>query len=158
MTTPASAWRDQLVGVWKLLSVDLINEEGQSFAQPMGPNPLGRIAFSPEGYASFLLTNPDLGREAFKDGVEWRQATDTAIATVARAATAYSGPFHFSSEAGTPTLVTRVEVSLDPNWIGTDQARQFSLREEGGKKILVLVPVNYMAIPASLGSMKNLGI
>jgi hypothetical protein len=123
----------------------------------MGLNPLGRIAFSPEGYASVLLTNPDLGREAFKDGGEWRQATDIAIATVARTATSYSGPFHSSSEAGTPTLVTKVEVSLDPNWIVTDQAREFSLREEGGKKILVLVPIEYMALPASLGLLKKLG-
>jgi hypothetical protein len=50
---------------------------------------------------------PDLGREAFKDGVEWRQATDTAIATVARVATSYSGPFYFSTDAGTPTLITK---------------------------------------------------
>jgi hypothetical protein len=57
------------LGVWKLLSVELINEEDQLIAQPMGPNPLGRLAFSPEGYVSVLLMNPDLGREAFKDGV-----------------------------------------------------------------------------------------
>jgi hypothetical protein len=107
MTTTSSAWRDQLLGIWKLLSVDLINDEGQPIAQPMGPNPLGRLVFCPESYASVLLTNPDLGREAFKDGVEWRQATDTAIATVARVATSYSGPFYFSTDAGTPTLITK---------------------------------------------------
>ena len=117
MTASSSAWRGQLLGVWKLLSVELINEEDQPIAQPMGPNRLGRLAFSPEGYVSVLLMNPDLGREAFKDGVPWRQATDTNIATVARLATSYSGPFRFSSDAGTPTLITKVEVTLDPNWI-----------------------------------------
>jgi hypothetical protein len=158
VTTSSSAWRDQLLGIWKLLSVDLIKDEGQPIAQPTGSNPLGRLVSSPEGYASVLLTNPDLGREAFKDGVEWRQTTDTAAATVAKVATSYSGPFHFSTDAGTPTLIAKVEVSLDPNWIGTDQAREFSLREEGGKKILVLVPVKYMALPASLSLLKRLGI
>jgi hypothetical protein len=137
---------------------DLINEEGQPFAQPMGPNPLGRLVFNPEGYISVLLTNPDLGREAFKDGVPWRQATDTNIANVARVATSYSGLSHFSSDAGTPTLITKVKVALDTNWIGTDQAREFSLREEGGKKILVLGPVKYVVLPASLSLLKKLGI
>jgi hypothetical protein len=146
------------LGVWKLLSVELLNDEGQPIAQSMGPIPLGRFAFSPEGYVSVLLTNPDLGREAFKDGVPWRQATDTNIATVARLATSYSGPFRFSSDAGTPTLIKKVEVALDPNWIGTDHAREFSFREEGGKKILVLVPVKYVVLPASFSLLKRLGI
>jgi hypothetical protein len=158
MSTSNSVWRDQLLGVWKLLSVDLINEDRHPIAQPMGSNPLGRLVVSPEGYVSVLVTNPDLGREAFKDGVEWRQATDTAIATVARAATSYSGPFYFSSEVGTPIFITKVEAALDPNWIGTDQAREFSFREENGKKILVLVPVKYMALPASLSLLKKFGI
>ena len=128
-----------------------------SFSQSMGPIPLGRFAFSPEGYVSVLLTNPDLGREAFKDGVPWRQATDTNIATVARLATSYSGPFRFSSDAGTPTLITKVEVTLDPNWIEQIK-RGNSAFGKRAQKVLVLVPVKYVVLPASPSLLKRLGI
>lgn len=46
-------------------------------------------------------------------------------------------------------LATDVHVSLDPGWVGTEQVRSVVLKEEDGKTIMVLRPVQPLLNPVS---------
>ncbi|KAH6664642.1 Lipocalin-like domain-containing protein [Halenospora varia] len=151
MTSTLTTARDQILGAWKLLTFDLLidNASGsQQTIQPMGPTPLGRALFSTEGYVSITGTDPER-TTSYDLAVPWVMAEEKDVAFVARATMSYWGSFRVFSEDGDLRLATQVHISLDPSWIGTEQVRRVSLREEDGKKILVLKPVQSIRLPVS---------
>jgi len=150
MSARAAAARDDILGAWRLISLDLFSDEESGshlITQPLGPTPLGRAIFSPEGYVSFNLTDPDRTKPFIKKAVPWIVAEDEDIAFVSRPMIAYWGRFRVFEEEGDLRFGTQVEVALDPSWIGTEQVRRVSIREEDGKKILVLKPIEYVLLP-----------
>ncbi|KAH8650556.1 Lipocalin-like domain-containing protein [Tricladium varicosporioides] len=149
MTSTPTTERDQILGAWKLLTFDLIIDDAsgsQKTVQPMGPTPLGRALFSPEGYVSITGTDP-ARTTSYNLAVPWVMAEDKDIAFIARAMMSYWGSFRVFSEDGDLRVATQVHISLDPSWIGTEQVRRASLGEENGKKILVLKPVQSIRLP-----------
>lgn len=147
--------REQILGTWKLASVDFVSDEAsgsKKIAQPLGPTPLGRIAFNPGGFMMCMLTHPDHAKPIV---TPWRTAADEDVAFVARAMTTYCGPYKVFSENGETMLSTDVEIALDPSWIGTAQVRHVSFRKDAGKDIMVLRPVQYMALPVSFIAHKK---
>ncbi|RDW62401.1 hypothetical protein BP6252_11834 [Coleophoma cylindrospora] len=151
MNSAAVAARDQLLGVWKLISFEVFGDEASGsklLGAPLGPTPVGRSIFSPDGYLSFILADSEPSK-AFKSTVPWLMAKDEDLGPLARAMMSYSGSFKIvSDEAGQLTVVTTVHISLDPSWTGTEQVRRAQILEEDGKKILVLRP-------AQMGTMAN---
>ncbi|KAE8443155.1 hypothetical protein EG329_002324 [Mollisiaceae sp. DMI_Dod_QoI] len=127
----------QLVGVWKLVFVNV--SEG-SVGYDYGPNPLGRIFFSPDGYMNAMITDPDQAKP-LPNGTDWTTASDKQLATIARPMVAYSGPYQVVQKGGETYTHVDVEVSLNPNLIGTEQVRYSSFEEKNGKSLLSLIPV-----------------
>jgi hypothetical protein len=140
-----------LTGIWNLLSFHLAHPDNPSetLLQPLGDSPLGRIAFGADGFMSCLLM-PQANAQPL-DMALWAQASDEDVLRVARSFTAYCGRYRVSEEekgqAG--SLSTRVEVALDPNWIGGEQVRRWSVRKEGGRELLTLRPVQEFVLPVS---------
>jgi hypothetical protein len=144
--------RNQIVGTWKLISVDLVSDEesgSKSIAQPLGSAPLGRIMFNSDSYMNATLTHPDHAKP-FASQTPWGIAPDRELAFAARTMTTYCGPYKVYSEDGETRLSTDVEIALDPSWIGTAQVRRVSLRNTAGKQIMVLRPVQLLRLPVSL--------
>ncbi len=127
----------QIVGVWKLI---YINVTGDSVGYNYGPNPLGRIFFSPDGYMNAMITDPDQAKP-LPNGTDWSKASDAQLAAIARPMVAYSGHYHVVQEGGETFTHVDVEVSISPNLVGTEQVRYSSFEEKDGKSLLTLIPV-----------------
>ncbi|KAJ0414925.1 Lipocalin-like domain-containing protein [Aspergillus carlsbadensis] len=135
-------------GAWTLVSFDLhlaADPTSAPILQPLGPDPLGSILFSPTGYMSCTLTSRDAA--APLESPSWVLADDEEILRAARRLTTYCGYYDFFEEGGEKRLSTHVDIALDPNWIGKPQVRRWEVLEQGGKTVLVLRPVQELLLP-----------
>ena len=57
--------RDQLIGAWKLVSYEEQPIDGSPPFYPMSEHPMGIIMYTPDGYMSAQLSEPDRKRFAF---------------------------------------------------------------------------------------------
>jgi hypothetical protein len=79
-----------------------------------GADPLGYIFITPDKRMITLVTSS--GRVP--------SDSESGDAALFKSMMAYSGPFQIEGE---DTFVTKVEVSWHPSWVGTEQARTFSV-------------------------------
>ncbi|KAH3920298.1 hypothetical protein HBI56_068100 [Parastagonospora nodorum] len=129
-----------VIGTWHLLSLHFcLNEDAtEIIGEPAGPNPLGRITFTREGYMSALITDPRIAHPIDKP---WVSAEKDVQLKIAMALSAYCGKYKVSEKNGELQIATQVEISLDPNWIGSKQVRNVRLGEvKDGKQTLVITP------------------
>jgi hypothetical protein len=104
-----------LVGAWRLLSWQ--NEAaGGRVTYPMGHDPLGYLIYAADG--RFSVTISRRSRAPFAAGDLLGGSTDEKAAAV-EGFTAYAGRYTFDGER----VVHHVELSLFPNWAGSDQER-----------------------------------
>lgn len=107
----------------------------------MGNEPLGRIIFSQDGYMSALGNDPERMKR-IDPKIPWTKAGDDVLAHVSRSLMGYWGNFRVVEQDGGLRLATVVQVSADPSWMGTEQVRKLKFKEEEGKELLVLSPVD----------------
>lgn len=108
---------DPFLGTWLLTSCEHILEDGTSFF-PLGPQPLGTLLYSSDGYMSGTLMKRERTRFSTSDlfgGTEAERAQ--AMASYVH----YSGKYELKE----PWMIHHVEVSLFPNWVGTRQQRLY---------------------------------
>ena len=106
-----------LVGAWTLLHAQWeMADSGERFDM-YGADPRGAIAFAVSGRMVALVTSapPPSPR------------TDADRAALTKAMMAYSGRFRLE---GPDQFITSVEVAWHPAWIGTEQARFFSIAND----------------------------
>nr|WP_271209271.1 lipocalin-like domain-containing protein [Rhodococcus wratislaviensis]GLK33774.1 hypothetical protein GCM10017611_06170 [Rhodococcus wratislaviensis] len=113
----AKTLRDAVLGAWELLSYTIEDSQGSNTTYPLGPQPVGLIMYTDDGYMSAQLMRP--GRSA-EDPSESSEGT-LAAEPFATGYLAYSGPFHVDEATG--TLHHKVKVSLFPYWVGSTQLR-----------------------------------
>ena len=142
LSTPVAAAgkaRDQLLGVWKLVSYLRKSANGRVDA-PYGDQPVGRLTYDSAGRMSAQLMRP--GRKSRQPvGVSF--ITGTASEAELREATggfiAYFGTFDVD-EAST-TVIHHVEACLVPSWVGHDLRRKYRL--QGNRLLLSAVTPAY---------------
>lgn len=105
-----------LIGTWRLVATSAVDDQGRPAGAPYGPVPQGIVVFGADGRMLAVLT----------DGRPVLPAGDTV-----REFNSYAGNFTFDGDE----LVTRVDASSNPNWIGGEQIRK--ARFEGERLILV---------------------
>jgi hypothetical protein len=123
----------QLVGTWRLLAWESRDADG-ALVYPMGNDVLGYITFTSDGHMSGHLMKR--GRVNFASGDVLRPSAAEAQEASA-GYVAYCGTYEITGEG---TLVSHVELSLAPNWIGTDQKRLFELN---GDQLTLSTPPLY---------------
>lgn len=114
----SSRLRDQLIGAWKLISYEERPVDGSPSFFPMSETPQGIIMYTPDGYMSAQLSQPN--RPPFASG-DWFKGTDADYKREASTYIAYTGEFHVDEEK--QTLTHSMFISLFPNWIGQTQPR-----------------------------------
>jgi hypothetical protein len=114
--------RNAVLGTWELVSYTAQDKHGGPVAYPLGPDALGVIMYTADGYMSAQLMRRD--RPAF-DRPEPDGGTPEQAEAAAAGYLAYSGPFTVDEFTG--VLHHEVTVSLLPNWLNQTQLRHSKL-------------------------------
>ncbi|MDP9383392.1 MAG: lipocalin-like domain-containing protein [Chloroflexota bacterium] len=109
-----------LVGTWRLVSFEVRASDGR-VSHPYGPDATGYIIYSPDGYMSVTITAAD--RPNF-DASDLLGGSVEERAEAAGTYVSYCGTY----EVQDATVVHRVQMSLFPNWVGTEQVRFYELK------------------------------
>jgi hypothetical protein len=117
--------REQLIRAWKLISYEERPVDGSPSFYPMSERPMGIIMYTPDGYMSAQLSQPN--RKPFASG-DWFKGTDDDYKQGASTYIAYTGEFHVDEEK--KTLTHSMFISMFPNWIGQTQPRVVTLEED----------------------------
>ena len=98
-------------GVWRMVAYEIeIQATGQK--EPvMGENPTGYAIFTPEGRVWFVLTGE--GRKPAKTVEDRAELLNSMVA--------YTGMYRIEQDM----WITKVDVAWNPEWLGTEQAREF---------------------------------
>jgi hypothetical protein len=109
--------RARLLGAWRITAYVTERADGDRFA-PLGDSLQGYICYTQDGVVSVNLQQPN--REPYASG-DPSVVTTSELAAAAAGYFAYAGRFVVDE---TTAIVTHdVEISLVPNWIGTQQRR-----------------------------------
>ncbi len=114
--------RSDVLGTWELVSYSAHNGHGGPISYPLGPDALGLIMYTADGYMSAQLMRrgrPDFDRPDTAGGTTEQEAA------AASGYLAYSGPFEVDEHAN--VLYHDVTVSLLPNWLDHREIRQGQL-------------------------------
>jgi hypothetical protein len=103
--------RAKIVGIWRLVSFEREYQATGEREHPMGKSPTGYILFLPEGRMAVVITGE--GRKA--------PTTDPERAGLFNSLVAYTGGYRVDSDS----WITKVDVSANPAWVGTEQTRSF---------------------------------
>jgi hypothetical protein len=121
-----------LVGTWRLATWVGAADDG-SIKEPFGSAPLGYVMYTVDGHMITTISQPD---RAATGGDVPSGATEPSSAA-ASTFMAYSGPFRVDGD----DVVHTLELSLLPDWIGTDQRRHVDLSDDGQTLILSTDPM-----------------
>jgi hypothetical protein len=121
--TRAAPPDNPLVGGWTLVEWAAVADDG-SRQQPMGDEPFGLLTYSADGTMVGVMGRG--GRRRFaSDDVTGGTAEERAAAF--ETCIAYGGSYAVDGDH----VIHRVEVSLFPNWVGTEQRRRWELSDDG---------------------------
>jgi hypothetical protein len=110
---------DALVGAWRLVSWENQAADGQ-VTYPMGADALGYVLYSGDGRFSVTISRAD--RAGFTAG-DLLGGTTQEKARAMESFVGYAGRYSFHGDR----VIHHVELSLFPNWVGTDQERWVEL-------------------------------
>jgi hypothetical protein len=120
-----------LVGAWRLLSWENRAADGQ-VTYPMGTDALGSLLYTADG--RFSVTISRTGRIDFAAG-DLLSGTAEEKAQAVEGFVAYAGRYSFHGDR----VIHHVELSLFPNWVGSDQQRSVELT--GDRLVLSASPL-----------------
>ena len=103
----------KIVGIWKIVSWESEFQATGEREPVLGKNPTGYLIFSPEGRMMAVITGE--GRKPPK--------TDQDRADLLKSMFAYTGMYRLEGDK----FITKVDVSWNPAWVGTEQTRFFKL-------------------------------
>jgi hypothetical protein len=117
---PHPAAAQNVVGTWTLVSETV--ERGGKTVEPFGANPLGTMMLDASKHFMLMISRPGLP----KIGANRRDGgTPEENKEVLAGILAFFGTYTVSESDG--LLTVHVEASTFPNWIGSDQKREFTL-------------------------------
>ena len=121
-----------LAGSWKLISFHSKDSSGQT-TYPFGKDAQGRLSYEPNGRLAVQVMNPNRPRFASDDPLVTSEAE---VRAAFDGYTAYYGTYSVNPDE--KTIVHHIQVALLPNWVGTDQRRDF---EFDGKYLTLKGPL-----------------
>jgi hypothetical protein len=114
-----------LLGTWKLLSWTVSDSNGETISEPFGSFPQGLLVYTEAGWMSAAICRRN--RSLFPAGQSLRTVEPGLLAQAYTSYFHYAGPFSVAEESVTHT----VAMSHNPNFVGTQQVRQFVFSDDG---------------------------
>jgi Lipocalin-like domain len=124
---------ERLIGSWRLLSLRMEMQDTGEITEPWGAEPQGRLVVTPEGRMITVTTASD----------RLPPTTDAEAGALLSRMVCYSGKTRMD---GTGRFVTEVDVAWHPSWLGTQQARNFTLEGD-----LLSIRTDVLSLPAYPG-------
>ncbi|EEG08623.1 lipocalin-like domain-containing protein [Pseudogulbenkiania ferrooxidans] len=120
-TMAQPALKDQIVGTWSYVSVDLIRSDGTRIPL-FGPNPQGQANFDSNG--RYILMTARAGQAKFVSASRM-EGTPEENKAVVLGSIAHFG--RYTVDEANRTITFHIETSTFPNWNGTEQKRPFTV-------------------------------
>ena len=117
--------QNSILGAWMLRSFYAENVETKEQTQTFGPEPRGTVIFHPDGRMAAIITSGSPSGPV--DASEKAGAAPKLLA--------YSGRYRLEPP---DRFVTSVDVAWIHDWVGTDQARTYTL--DGDELVLIGAP------------------
>jgi hypothetical protein len=116
--------KDELLGRWRIVEWVQHYDDGRK-KYPFGHDPQGFIQYDSDRMFCFVCSaaRPPLG------GTQWN-VPEADKARAYETCFAYSGSYEIAGD----DVLHRVDLSLNPNWVGTTQRRRVALR--GGRLVI----------------------
>ena len=115
--------KQKLMGVWKLESFVVERVETRERSKPQGEHPNGYVIFTPDRFTAIITAQDRKPAQ-----------TDEERSKLLRSLFAYTGLYRVEDDR----FITKVDVSWNESWNGTDQERIFRL--EGDKLFVETLP------------------
>ena len=107
--------KKSLVGIWKLFSYEVeIKETGELF-YPLGEKPTGFICIAENNHVMVTLTGE--GRKPASSSEDSAELLNSLVS--------YAGTYRIEGNE----WITSVQVAWKPDWVGTEQRRQFEIKD-----------------------------
>ena len=108
--------KKSLVGIWKLFSYEVeIKETGELF-YPLGENPTGFICIAENNHVMVTLTGEN--RKHASNSEDSAELLNSLVS--------YAGTYRIEGNE----WITSVQVAWKPDWVGTEQRRQFEIQDD----------------------------
>lgn len=104
-----------LIGIWKLFSYEVEVQETGEFFYPLGKNPTGFICITENNHVMVTLTGE--GRKAASNDGDSTELLNSLVS--------YAGTYRIEGNE----WITSVQVAWKPDWVNTEQRRQFEIKD-----------------------------
>lgn len=125
--------RDNLLGVWKLVSYEFRLADG-ILLRPMGQGVQGLLLYDAGGYVSLHVIDPERPKFATDD---WMSGTAEEAKSALDGCMTYYGTFEVNERKG--TVIHHIAGSSFPNWSGSDREQFFEFKDK--RLILLTLPM-----------------
>ncbi len=115
--------KSEIIGTWNFVKLVATTDSGKTL-YPYGEKLFGRLIYTPDGYMSALLMDPDRDKFASNDPLA---GTSQEIMQAYKKFDAYCGTYTVEENKG--SITHHVQGAKFPNWVGTDQVRYFELKD-----------------------------
>lgn len=110
---------NEIVGTWKLLSWHNSLNDGSKIYN-FGPDATGYISYSSDGH---VFVHIMAANRALYEGTDPFNGTSDEDAAAIKSHISYAGKYEFIDDK----LVHHTKISSFPNWVGTDQVRDYEI-------------------------------
>lgn len=121
-----AADNEKVIGLWKVISLETEYQGSSERDAVIGKNPTGYLLYTPDGRVWSIVTGER--REAPK--------TDQDRAELFKSMFAYTGLYRIEGDK----LITKVDVSWNPAWVGKEQIRTIKIEESRLQQISEWMP------------------
>ncbi len=117
-----------LLGSWQLQRWEISYSDARAPTYPYGIDATGLIVYSADGWMNACIAR---GQRARLSSDSVRHAPEAQRLAAFESYFSYAGPYTLREHQGQPQVVHTVTMSLNPNFVGTQQVRNMRFDAEG---------------------------
>ena len=127
-----SAPHNPLLGTWHLCRWEIAYGDGRAATLPYGPDAVGLILYTADGWMNACIAR---GQRPRLSGDSMRKLPAAEALAAFESYFSYAGRYTLRTLEGRPQVVHQVTMSLNPNFVGSEQVRDMHF-DAGGRLTL----------------------